>query len=287
VNRTNAALMTEMERSLEAQGVLLANARRSMLLQASLGRQQRENTAAVLATMWTDANRIDGSRMVVAVTYRCLHVRPNVPIPRFLEEARVQVRVAPANALDRLRAPRNLFSEELILPEDGVTFTGYDQEITVERRQMVERDFLVQFSRFRNLETRDIQGFDHPAAWRNAVVEVLITANQPGLTSRAREIFPGADLGPTGKFADRFPLSADFAANPFFRAETPPSCAALMSLRLNDRVVASATAPIVFVQEYQNDRRGLILVKFPVADTIPDAFPMLPGYLPAVEARRP
>jgi hypothetical protein len=279
-NKSNETIIQGVQRSLEAQtgvvrsqGMVLDRAQRTMLLTAGLSRQEGENTARVLRTMWDDANRIVGRSMELAIAYRCSPLKAGAAFATILGDgSSAEVRVAPRSSVSALREPLHSFRSDLILPDSSAVFGAYDQQVTTRRTRSVDGDDLLQFSRFSGFRAGDMKGLHHPDAWRDVVVEVLVSGNQPGLAGQARAAFDEGEVGDKAALRNRYAVPEEILANDDYEVTVLP-CTATMSLLLNERSVAVAQGLVVQVNEYDEDRRGRVVVKFPVVRANADAFP--------------
>jgi len=99
VSRNNIRLLGDMRRSLAAQDLLLTNARRSLLLTAGLGVQERENSARVLLGLWNESTRVTAGLIVLQITAYCGPVRADRDFPRLFTDASIAgVQMLPPSA---------------------------------------------------------------------------------------------------------------------------------------------------------------------------------------------
>jgi len=276
-NETSQRIMADMGRSLEAQDLLLTNARQSMLMTAGLTEQERTNTSRVLRTMWDDANRIGASSLMLWVQYRCSPVSSGESFPALLPNASAIVYVAPAAEMARLEIAANTFATEPVLRRtaSGVAFTSADQTMRVSVDRSVDGDHVTQDSRFTNFNAPDLRGLQAPDKWRDVVVEVTLRGFQPGIVSEAARLLdeqPQRDEELMEFF--RFPAMTEEEAERIedWGASRLP-CLVEMELQVNGRIVATSEGHLVQVWEWDEDVRGLAVARFYIARAIPQAFP--------------
>lgn len=274
VNRAASDLQQGMRNSLRSQGLLLTNARSSMLLTASVGAQQQENAARVLRTMWEDFNRIDGSRIALSVMYDCSSTSGQ--IPRILPAGtgtEAVIRVAPRGRAAAQGIPPTSFAVQPLLP--GLTLRAMDQRTEVFRVGGSHSTQIHQYSSFGPFFVDDMEEFTSPEAWANAEIEILIAGLQPGLADALEAVRDSNTIGAESDksyLALQYHLTDDQRRNPYFVVRVLP-CGAYLRLAINGRTVAVRWAAVVQVRENPGDDRGLIVVKSFIEPTDSRAFP--------------
>ena len=265
-------LAARMQDSLRRQLLLQAQVRGTLAAVDATRVQEQTNTVRVLRTMWDDANRIHGGRIAVVASYSCSVVGSGKDFPAILgRDAEVELRVAPASALAALRRPADSFASNMTLTE-GVDFWGVDQQLTTFRSRSVDGDEVTQLSRFSPLRAEDMGALATPEGWRDVALEVIISGDQPGLTKMVREAMTGEEIGGKERLAKAYFLPAELRDDDDYSVFVLP-CTVEMAVLVNDRLVANGKALPVQVQEWDEDRRAKVVVKFPVVRANRDVFP--------------
>lgn len=274
VSGANQRLLHDMTRSLTAQGVLLTNAQRGMLLTARLGVQERENTGRVLRSLWDESSRVTGGSISVTVSYVC---GPQLgrDFPRLLaQNARAHLQVGPMAVANRLREPRNQFSTVPILGGEGVAeLESLDQQVTVNRAVAAEWGELIQISRFGPFNSDHWLGFERPENWEGVAIELVVSGFEPGVVAAAAAATPddvAADFA--GEFPRLFVVPGYLRQNGELTISVLP-CLVHMAVLVNGREVADARGVMVQFRTGDDGRSGRVVVKFPIVESSRNIFP--------------
>ena len=236
-----------------------------------VGQKQDVHTARVLRTMWNDANRIDGNSIELIMQNYCL-ASGSEEIPRILSAgATAQIRVAPRVTLKSLAVPPDSFSTHLLLPDDGVTFSSKDQRYEVSANRTVDTTEFKQFTRFGPFQVNRIGPFSSPETWRNAVVEILISGQEPGLARTVEQAAQGLIQDENG-LRGRYFIPQEILSNDDYSMAGLP-CSTWLYLMVNGRQLAALDVNVVQVWEHDEDVRGLVVVKSHVSPVDSGALP--------------
>lgn len=249
VNEDNRTLLGSMEESLLTQSVLLTNARRSMLMTAGLGAQERANTAQVLRTMWSDANRIDGASIELFVTYSC-QVREGRELPRLLSEgADVLVAVTPAESIAPTRLPATAFEPEMRwFYGDRTELTAFLHDFSWRRNRGSVGPNMIHVMRYGRFIGEAMGPFREVENWRGAAIEILVTAPPPVSEAELAAIFQ-SEMGGKEELLDTYALSQEELESPHYRAAVLP-CETQMALMVNGRILARPRTELVLVSRW-------------------------------------
>lgn len=289
VSSANQRLLHDMTRSLTAQGVLLTNAQRGMLLTARLGVQERENTGRVLRSLWDESSRVTGSSISVTVAYLC-RPEPGRDFPRLLaQNARAHLRVGPMAVANRLREPLNQFSTEPVLGGEGVAqFESLDQQVTVIRATVAEWGELIQVNRFGPFNAERWLGLERPENWEGRAIELIVDGFEPGLIAAAAAATPDdVEAEFAAEFARSFVIPGYWRENGELTVSVLP-CPVRMAVFVNGRDVADAWGVMVQFRRGDQGRSGRVVVKFPIVESSRNVFPRFAQEPPAAAtAARP
>jgi hypothetical protein len=271
LNNQNRELRDRAEASLAEILSVQARVGESLTATRQIGTQERRNTATVLRTMWEDANRINASSLALTVTYRCGPVTTGETFPLLLaENATATIRVASISPDQHAGLPNRRFSTQMLLDvETAAEFESTDQRVTVTRDRSVDGDEVNQVSYFTSFVAEDLKGFERPDRWSNVAIEVLVSGYGAPLTNAAQSLDDA--LGDKEALAEHYDVSR-IADNDDYRVSFLP-CPVYMYLLVNGRWVATAEGRLVRVWEWDEDVRGLAVVRFPIVAGNQDAFP--------------
>ena len=240
-----------------------------------VGQKQDLHTARMLRTMWNDANRIDGNSIELLMQNYCL-ASGSEEIPRILPAgATALIRVAPKDSLKLSAVPPDSFRTDLLLPDDAVTFSSRDQRVEVSTFRTVDTTEFKQFTRFGPFQIDRIGPFSAPDTWRNAVVEILITGEQPGLAKAVEQAAQGL-IQDENALRHRYHISHEILSNDDYSMAGLP-CSTTLYLMVNGRQLAVLEVNVVQVWEHDEDVRGLVVVKSHVSPVDSGALPQFSG----------
>jgi len=266
-----------LSQSLSALQLVQRNVARSVSAIDIVGQKQDSHTARMLRTMWEDSNRIDGNRIEILMVNQCV-ASGSGEIPSILPAgATARIAVAPASMLSSLHVPLNTFSTDLLLdsvsPVENktVTFSSMSQRVDVAKIHSVDTTVVMQQTRFGPFMTQKPGAYSSPEEWRSAVVEILISGQQGGLANAVKE---ATDERLEGKeeLARRYTIPGNIRLNDDYIVNGLP-CETSLYLMLNGRIVATGDVSVVQVSEWDEDVRGLVVVKSPVVPIIASALP--------------
>lgn len=254
-----------------AEQSLLQLATVQMRLRQSLGATRE--IAQLERVMWDDANRVVPSGLNMVVTYRCLFQDRQLP-SLLADQMIAYVRVAPASP-DRPQA--NAFSTAPQLTADHmVEFSSIEHRTLSDGGSVSGRYFTAERMQFLSFVTDDLGAFGRPEAWRNVLVEVVVTGNVPG--SRIGQL--RVAFSPETGGIERIQRYYAVGGNSLEHADdiVVPPCHADMALSVNGRLVATAEAlPVFYVYIPGSD--GNTVLKFPIVRGHDDTFPAFSGRL--------
>jgi hypothetical protein len=230
--------------------------------ESSLSRQE-----ALLRTLWEQTNRVNPADFSVSVTYRP-EGEPKGSVPIILNNNwELALRAVPPTVKPTLRKPSFWgWSSEPALGDDHLSLKANSQVITIRSWSSSDAPSVEQFSRFGDF-TGETKGFAYSTDLNGATLELLLRGHTPYLAQQLASVF-STGLDPKEWAASRDKRIRQLFALPDDTGDLALHAvpvAAQATVLFQNRQVAVMSTSLIAAREWDEDVRGLIVGKFPVA----------------------
>jgi hypothetical protein len=271
-NLAKAELLTEqMNKSLVAQRDVLAGNKRILSGIVEGAQRDTQNTIGILRTLWDESNRIEANQITVEVTYSFLRETVKQPPPLLESEESLSL-LADTDDPAKLSFPLNRWSSRHLLDGKELLLRAKEQNITQRKHYTVDGIGYQQTSYFSGFEG-DIRSFFDMTKWNGALIEVLLTKQDPSLVDKLKA---SLDWEPERKhdledLKRRYDVPSNLEEMDYHI--TPLPVVARLTIYIRERPIATSEAVLVRAWEHDEDVRGLIVAKFRIAQVPDNTFP--------------
>jgi hypothetical protein len=244
----------------------------------------------LLRTIWRQGNKVEAADVTVSVRYAFLEESTSVPPPILTENWQIEVRAT--HKLVNQPKTFNEWSSEALLPGDQLMLTGNSQMVSTKATFSVDGAAYRQFSRFTNF-TGDTNEFVQLTDLNGALVEVHLTGYAPGLAkaiaaSLAAAAEPVSSPVPSPVSSEQWHFDETYvfknSRDDYF--VMPNAVEAEATLLIRNRPVATVKGLLTSVIEWDEDVRGLVVLKFPIVQVPAKSFEQFAPTLPNQDLRR-
>jgi hypothetical protein len=235
---------------------------------------QSNNTLGILRTIWDESNRVEAGHITVSVTYDFMRETRKTP-PALLETAETLTLRALPETKTRLPFPPNRWSSRHLLGDQGLFLKAREQKVTKKEHRTVDGISYSQTSYFSGFDG-NMRGFSDMTLWNGAIIEVLLTKQDPLLVPQLRESLdwnnePRSVRFEKESFRRSYDITENLEEDDYYI--TPLPVHAKLVIYVRERPIATSEAILAKVWEHDEDVRNLIVAKFKLATVKNNAFP--------------
>lgn len=273
-NLSQAKIITEkMDDSLNTQNTVLAGNKDILNGVIEGAKRDSENTVGILRTIWEEGNRVEARQITIAITYTFMGEIVTPPPFLFENGETLSIRALPKTA-PPITFPINRWSSTHLISDKYLSLKAREQKVTRKEYHSVDGITYEQTSYFSDFEG-DIKSFYDIAQWNGAIIDILLTNQDPSLIEGLRKSLDGEDQQDSGQFDDQsfrqeYDIPKSLEEGDYRIMPLPVHARLIVYLR--ERPIAVSEATLAKVWERDEDVRNLIVAKFKIIKIPNDLF---------------
>lgn len=261
----------KMDNSLEAQKQVLSGNKEILTGVAEGAKRDSENTIGILRTIWNESNRVQASQITVSVNYQYQWWFKKAPPILLDKNWKLNLHAHQEGTLDARIKPDE-WSLQPLLDKTQLFLIAKEQKIISQQTVVNDQETSYnQISIFSNFDG-EMKNFSDMTKWNYATIEVVLTGQSPTLDKELRESVTGFEDSDLIKELKRLYYFPEYLQVSGFSI-TPLPVSATMVVSVRGRPIASSFAQLTLFKANEQDKRGLVVVKFRLVTIPKNTFP--------------